>query len=130
MEDSIMENNIFEYAVRNKLRFPYKGTISTEDLWDLPVTELDKIYKVLNKKNKTNEEESLLSTSSVNMDTLVSIDVIKYIVNYKMKKKEENEQAKKRAEDRQFIMDIVEKKRKQSLEDKTEEELLEMLKNM
>lgn len=130
MEDSIMENNIFEYAVRNKLRFPYKGTISTEDLWDLPVTELDKIYKVLNKKNKANEEESLLSTSSVDMDTLVSIDIIKYIVNYKLKKKEENEQAKKRAEDRQFIMNIVEKKRKQSLEDKTEEELLEMLKNM
>lgn len=125
-----MENNIFEYAVRNKLRFPYKGTISTEDLWDLPVTELDKIYKVLNKKNKTNEEESLLSTSSVDVDTLVSIDIIKYIVNYKLKKKEENEQAKKRAEDRQFIMDIVERKRKQSLEDKTEEELLEMLKNM
>lgn len=125
-----MEDNIFEYAVRNKLRFPYKGTISTEDLWDLPVTELDKIYKALNKKNKTNEEESLLSTSSVDMDTLVSIDIIKYIVNYKLKKKEENEQAKKRAEDRQFIMDIVEKKRKQSLEDKTEEELLEMLNNM
>ena len=125
-----MENNIFEYAVRNKLRFPYKGTISTEDLWDLPVTELDKIFKVLNKKNKTNEEESLLSTSSVDMNTLISIDIIKYIVNYKLKKKEENEQAKKRAEDRQFIMDIVEKKRKQSLEDKTEEELLEMLKNM
>lgn len=125
-----MENNIFEYAVRNKLRFPYKGTISTEDLWDLPVIELDKIYKVLNKKNKTNEEESLLSTSSVDMNTLVSIDIIKYIVNYKLKKKEENEQAKKRAEDRQFIMDIVEKKRRQSLEDKTEEELLEMLKNM
>lgn len=125
-----MENNIFEYAVRNKLRFPYKGTISTEDLWDLPVTELDKIFKVLNKKNKTNEEESLLSTSSVDMDILISIDIIKYIVNYKLKKKEENEQAKKRAEDRQLIMDIVEKKRKQSLEDKTEEELLKMLKNM
>ena len=125
-----MENNIFEYAVRNKLRFPYKGTISTEDLWDLPVTELDKIFKVLNKKNKTNEEESLLSTSSVDMDILISIDIIKYIVNYKLKKKEENEQAKKRSEDRQLIMDIVEKKRKQSLEDKTEEELLEMLKNM
>lgn len=125
-----MENNIFEYAARNKLRFPYKGTISTEDLWDLPVTELDKIYKVLNKKNKTNEEESLLSISSVDMNTLVSIDIIKYIVNYKLKKKEENEQAKKRSEDRQLIMDIVEKKRKQSLEDKTEKELLEMLNNM
>ena len=125
-----MENNIFEYAVRNKLRFPYKGTISTEDLWDLPVTELDKIFKVLNKKNKTNEEESLLSTSSVDMDTLISINIIKYIVNYKLKKKEENERAKKRSEDRQLIMDIVEKKRKQSLEDKTEEELLKMLNDM
>ena len=125
-----MENNIFEYAARNKLRFPYKGTISTEDLWDLPVTELDKVYKTLNKKNKTNEEESLLSASSVDMNTLISIDIIKYIVNYKLKKKEENEQAKKRAEDRQLIMDIVEKKRKQSLEDKTEEELLKMLDNM
>ena len=33
--------NIFEYAVRNKVRFPFKGMISVEDLWDLSLTNLD-----------------------------------------------------------------------------------------
>ena len=42
--------NIFEYAVRNKIRFPFKGMISSEDLWDLTLENLDSIYKTLNLK--------------------------------------------------------------------------------
>ena len=60
--------NIFEYAVRNKVRFPFKGMISVEDLWDLSLTNLDSIYKTLNKQIKQNDEESLLSTKT-NIDT-------------------------------------------------------------
>ena len=48
--------NIFEVATRNKYRFPYRGQISVEDMWDLPVTELDKIFKTLNKQVKTSQE--------------------------------------------------------------------------
>lgn len=53
---------LFEIAIRNKYRFPFKGWISTEDLWDLSVQNLDSIFKTLNKEFKTTGEESLLGT--------------------------------------------------------------------
>ena len=31
---------LFEIATRKKYRFPYKGLISVEDLWDLSMREL------------------------------------------------------------------------------------------
>ena len=37
--------NIFEQASRSKLRFDYKGNISTEDLWDLDTKKLNVLYK-------------------------------------------------------------------------------------
>ena len=83
--------NIFEYATKNKLRFEYKGSISTEDLWTLSVTELDKIYKILNKKKKVEaEEESLLSTKTKEDEELevqIAIPTIQKINLYLPKKK-------------------------------------------
>ena len=41
------EEKIFEYAAKHKLRFPYRGSITTEDLYDLSPADLDRIYKTL-----------------------------------------------------------------------------------
>ena len=41
--------NIFEAATRYKYRFPFKGMISVEDLWDLKLQDLDSVFKLLNK---------------------------------------------------------------------------------
>ena len=72
---------IFEFATRNKVRFPFKGMISVEDLWDLSLTNLDSIYKTLNKQVKQSEEESLLSTkASVDTELEVQIAIVKHIV--------------------------------------------------
>ena len=47
--------NVFERAAMNKYRFPYKGQISVEDLWDLSLPGLDSVFKQLNKLKKANE---------------------------------------------------------------------------
>ena len=52
---------MFEVAVRDKFRYPYKGVIATEDLWDLSVQQLDGIFKTLKSQEKKAQEESLLN---------------------------------------------------------------------
>lgn len=51
-----MSMNMFEIA--------FKGMISSEDLWDLSVENLDNVFKTLNSEMKKTKEESLLSTKS------------------------------------------------------------------
>ena len=55
---------MFEEATRKKFRFPYYGTASVEDLWDLSVEDLDEIFKTLNSQRKTINEESLLEVKT------------------------------------------------------------------
>lgn len=120
---------MFEFATRNKLRFPYKGMISAEDLWDLRPTELDKIYKALkSQKKKEDEEESLLATKSagdVVLDT--QIEIVKHIVGVKLTEAEAAKNAKKNKEKREYIMSIIKAKEDQAMHDMSIEELKKML---
>ena len=71
-----MSKNMFEVATRLKLRFPYRGMISVEDLWDLSVQSLDKVFKALNSQRKQAQEESLLNAKSSEdevLDTQIEI---------------------------------------------------------
>lgn len=117
--------NIFEYATKNKLRFEYKGSISTEDLWTLSVTELDKIYKILNKKKKVEaEEESLLSTKTKEDEELeVQIAIIRHIVSVKLLEKEARERAKSNKEELQKLLEIKAKRAEAALENMSDAEL-------
>lgn len=120
--------NIFEYAVRNKVRFPFKGMISVEDLWDLSLTNLDSIYKTLNKQVKQSEEESLLSTSAnVNTELEVKIAIIKHIVSVKLTEKENAEKADAKKAQKQKIMSIIATKENEALQNSSIEELNKML---
>ena len=56
-----MIKNIFKYAAKHGLRFPYKGQASVEDLFNLGLNELDSIYKIVKKQQKADSEESLIS---------------------------------------------------------------------
>lgn len=120
--------NIFEYATRHALRFPYKGSQSVEELWRLSLTELDSIYKTLNKQVKQSEEESLLSTkASVDTELEVQIAIVKYIVSVKLAEKEAAEKASTKKAQKQKIMSIIATKENEALQNSSIDDLKKML---
>lgn len=122
------KEKMFEVAVRNKYRFPFKGMVSVEDLWDLSVKDLDSIFKVLNSQVKQAKEESLLNKKSEEDKVLdVKIDIIKYIVGVKQEEDSQRLLAKAKKEQKQKILSILADKQYEDLKNKSPEELQKML---
>lgn len=119
---------LFEKAVRQKLRFSYKGLIGVEDLWDLTPRELDKMYKELNSGLKELEEDSLLEVKSAADKSLeLKVNIVKYIVETKLAERKERVEKAKQANRKQKILEIMESKKEEQLKDKSLDELEEML---
>lgn len=120
--------NLFEKATKGKYRYQFKGVIATEDLWDLSVQNLDIIFKSLNAELKQVSEESLLQTKSVADEELENkIAIIKYIVEVKVQEATKKSQEKAQREQREKILEIIESKQNQSLQEMSIEELQKML---
>lgn len=120
--------NMFEYATRNKVRFPFKGQISVEDLWDLRANDLDTVFKTLNRQVKQSEEESLLVTKTAEDTALdVQIAIVKYIFDIKMQEANARLLDKERKAQKQKIMAILANKQEQELQNKSVDELQKML---
>lgn len=120
--------DLFKIANKKKYRFNYKGVISVEDLWDLSVEELDKIYKSLKSKQKNAAEESLLQTvSKEDKELLNKIEIIKIIVTDKLAAKERAQKAASQRAQNQRILEIMADKQDAALKEKSIEELQNML---
>lgn len=119
---------MFEFATRSKMRFPFKGQISVEDLWDLRAEDLDTVFKTLNKQIKQTKEESLLATKTTE-DTILDtkIAIVKYIFDVKVQEANARLIEKERKEQKQKIMSILATKQEQELQNKSVEELQKML---
>lgn len=125
------EKNMFEVAVRSKMRFPFKGMISVEDLWDLHVRDLDAIFKTLNSQLRQVKEESLLEVRTKEDQELdMKIEIVKYIVRVKQEEESHRLMAKEQREKKQKIMEILASKQDQDLQSKSIEELQAMLENI
>ena len=121
-------NNLFVMATRQKYRFPYKGMISVEDLWDLGPQALDGVFKELNAQLKRHGEESLLSAPSKEVAVIENkIEIIKFILNTKLQEQAAREQAHANAQQRQHIMEIIASKEEDALRSLSADELREML---
>lgn len=125
------KEEMFIKATRSKTRFPYRGLISVEDLWELPVTELDKIYKALNSKAKQMQEESLLETkTSEDEELTMQIEIVKYIVGVKPEEKKEAENAKVKKEMKQRLLEIKAAREDKRLENLSDADLDKMIEEL
>ena len=114
-----MSNDIFAVATRKKYRFPFNGQISVEDLWDLSLAQLDRVYKALKKDQKTSTEESLMTTRTSEDTTLDNkLDIVKFIF--------ETKQGEKLAAERKVEEDAKKNRIREIIADKRDEELKSM----
>lgn len=127
--------NLFEQASRQKLRFPsIKGEITTEQLWDLPLTskgafDLDSVAKAINGHLKAVAETSFVEIKHNPAKTTLELqlDILKHIIAVRMAEAEQAKSAADRANERHRLMEILNKKQDAALEALTPEEIQKRL---
>jgi hypothetical protein len=124
---------MFELATRKKFRFPYKGSITVEDLWDLDLVELDAVYKNLNKMLENYTDKTLLGNdndSGVVKMLKQKINIVTYIFNTKEKEIADRAVALEKAKKKAKLLDILAKKQDENLEDLSEDEIKAMIEDL
>jgi uncharacterized protein YfkK (UPF0435 family) len=123
-----MENTekMFEKASKIKLRFPYKGIIATEDLWDLSARDLDSIYRVIGKELKSVQEDSLLEKKTGGSLLELQIGIVKYVYAAKQEEAERREKTLARREQVRQLDDIIAQKENTALSEKSLDDLKKM----
>lgn len=124
------ETNIFEEATRAGLTFEYKGTIGVEDLWDLPLTALDSVYKSLKSTVKQSEEGLLNTRSSKDKELELKIAVVTRVFEVKQEELNEKKLATEKREKKQKLMAVLERKQDSELESKTPAEIQAMIEEL
>lgn len=119
---------MYEKALRDKYRYPFKGSVSTEDLWDLSVEELDSIFKVLSRQSRASQDESLLSSRKAADTTLADqIEIVKHIVAVKLAEEDDKKLAKEKRQKKAKLTEILAMKQDQELQGKSAEEIQAMI---
>lgn len=127
--------SLFEKASRAQLRFQaQRGILMVEDLWSLPLNQLDDIAKSLNKQVRAQaEEESFIpaskstkATTEAN-NTALAFEIVKHIINVKVQERDERATAAERAEKKQKLLALLAKRDEADLESKSREDLEKMI---
>lgn len=119
--------NLFEIASREKYRFPYNGLISVEDLWDLTMPQLDRVYKALSKESKTQGEDSLMDEVTIDKRLTNMIEIVKHVFSVKQEEAEARKAAAENKKKRERIAEIVAQKEYEALNNLSVDELKKIM---
>ena len=121
---------MFEKAVRNKLRWNYKGSLNVEDLWTLEPYELNELYMKLAKDARANAKglDSLIDVDEGDdsLETL-RMDIVKHIFMTKKAEADARQMAAIQKQKSTRILDIIARKKDAELEAMSVEELEKLI---
>ena len=130
--------NIFERAVRRKLRFKTpSGTLQTEQLFDLPLTHskstsLDGLAQGVNNELQTMTTSFVSNTTPDNrrQELELMLEILKHVIKSKESDIQRVETAQETAAKKQRLMEALAAKQDQKLTEMSEEELKKELANI
>lgn len=126
---------MFEKASRMKLRFETaKGIITVEDLWDLPLTSprglpnLDQLAIDLNRRVRENQTESFVVTNPRKDEALeLKFDIVRHVISVRLAEQATAKELADRKAKKERLLEIIDRKQNQALEQAPLEELQKMV---
>jgi len=118
--------DIFQKAIKRKIRFQYNGVLTVEDLYDLRPKSLDELYREL-AKNSNEGGEGLLDVSREETDNTLRMELVKAVFEDKAKDAERARKAMSTRAQKEKIREIIAEKQDGALRDKSLEDLRAML---
>jgi hypothetical protein len=130
-----MSQDLFQVASRKKFRFESpKGAISTEDLWDLPLTSntgranLDEIAQGLYKAVRASAETTSFVTpttaaSAAAAELSDKLEIVKAVITVRIAERDAASAAQARKEERQKILELIAEKKEGQLANLSLEDL-------
>lgn len=120
---------MYKEALQKKLRFKTnKGMISTEDLFDLSLQNLNTLAIMLDKKVSEASKKSFIEElPAKENDDELRFNIVKDVINIKLKARKDNiDKAQADAQNKR-ILEILAKRKDEELEKKSTEELYAMI---
>lgn len=122
---------MYKEALQKKLRFKTnKGMITTEDLFDLSLQNLNTLAIMLDKKISEAPKKSFIEELSVEEnDDELRFSIVKDVINIKLKARKDNINRAQIDARNKRIAELIAKKEDEALENKSIEELRAMIQN-
>lgn len=119
----------FKEAIRQKIRFSTtRGPLTTEQLWDLSLTDLDNLAVTLKEEYEASGKKSfLVAKSTKDKTTKLKFDVVLDILTTKVDEAETTREALEIKEHNKKIIALIQEKKDESLKGKSIRQLEEML---
>ena len=122
---------MYKEALQKKLRFKTnKGMISTEDLFDLSLQNLDTLAIMLDRKISEAPKKSFIEElPAEENDDELRFSIVKDVINVKLKARKDNINKAQIDARNKRIAELIAKKEDEALENKSIEELRAMIQN-